>query len=220
MSSSTLRPGDSLDNDDPRAPRSVGGALDFLQQQHDKPSQDWEGWCLKLVREAYGIPPLCRSAWAAWLIVDDADRHEGGKPSDAPVGAALFYKGSGPFGHIMVAAHPLPDGTPAAWSNDLPESAPVGTVNKISRTLPTTAWGQRFVGWSSEVNGYELDVRGNRVPRPKGTPYVVLERSRNRLRAAAIKADERGEKVDAAALREEAARLDRLVHKLRKGDAR
>ena len=83
------------------SPRTYEEALEFARAQHNDASEDWTNKCLVFVRSSYGIGALFGSAWAQWLGADKEDRHEGGDPADAPLGSALCFKGSSPFGHIM-----------------------------------------------------------------------------------------------------------------------
>jgi hypothetical protein len=138
-------------------PNTVSQALAFLREEHRNPSKSWKGLCQELVRTALGQPyGKYGSAWKQWQNTPANRKHEGGNPAHAPVGAALCYKGAGPNGHIMIACHPFPNGTPAAWSNDLVKP---GKVNKVPRTAPTKIWGQKYLGYITNVNDKDIVKR-------------------------------------------------------------
>lgn len=193
------------------SPRNTAQALAYAAEQAARPTQDWSNYCLKFVRSCYGIPPLYASAWAAWLGADDEDRHTGGTPSDAPVGTALCYKGGGPYGHIMLAAHPIAGELSAAWSNDLVAD---GEIDKVARTAPITKWGQGYLGYLTAVNGYDLMLP---TPRPKqDKPYAAIEVAIERLKVARKRARSQGDRTDAQALSGEIEHLTALYEALRR----
>jgi hypothetical protein len=183
------------------------GALHNEQQEHLNPTQDWTGFCQKLARSVYGIPALFESAWAQWLGADDADKHVGGDPNKAPAGSALLFKGSGPFGHIMIAARPFADGTPSAWSNDLVRE---GKVDQVHRTAPIEHWGQAYLGYITAINGWDLDLTHGAPPKPKQDKhYKAIERAVKNMQRALVVAHEHHDKHDVAAIHNQ---IDRLKH--------
>lgn len=205
--------------------RSVAGALAYAGAQHqrvDLPASlraqgadDWEGFCQAFVRSCYGINSLFGSAWAQWNGADPEDRHPGGNPADAPLGAALCFKGSGPFGHIDLAARPFPRGAAGAWSNDLVRH---GQIDKVLRTDPTTHWGQRYLGWLSAVNDVDLPLSD---PRKRARPrqakrYAAIETAMRNLEASLATARRQHDAADVRVLEVEIARLDRLHKTLRR----
>lgn len=190
------------------SPRDFRQALDHAAAEHDHPSQDWEGFCQKFVRSCYGIPSLFGSAFAQWVGADPEDRHAGGKPSDAPLGSALVYKGSNPFGHIMLAARPFPNGTAAAWSNDLVRT---GRIDKVARTAPTTAWGQGYLGYLTAINDVDL-----RYKRPQNRRYEALAAGIRNLETALATAKVQRDAADVRALTAELGRLHTMYDTLRR----
>jgi hypothetical protein len=182
-------------------------ALHNEREQHLNPTQDWTQFCLKLCRTVYDIPALFESAYAQWLGSDAADKHVGGDPNKAPVGAALIFKGSGAFGHIMIAARPFADGTPSAWSNDLVRA---GKVDQVHRTAPTTAWGQAYLGYITAINGYDLDLTHGKPAKPKQTKhYVAIQHAIDNLKHAVDTAHADHDHADVIALHKQ---IDRLKH--------
>jgi hypothetical protein len=197
------------------SPRDASQALLYAAHQSQHPSQNWGAMCQKFVRSAYGIPSLFASAWAQWLGADSDDRHRGGSPSDAPVGSALCYKGSGRFGHIDLAANNFGNGTRAAWSNDLVR---YGRINKVARTAPTTHWGQGYLGYLTAVNDYDLRLhKPQAAPKPKQTHrYLGINNAITNLEAALSTAQHQHDARDVAALKAEIARLKKMYLVLRR----
>jgi hypothetical protein len=188
--------------------RDYEGALAYARAQHDRPTQDWEGYCQKFMRSCYGIPPLFTSAYAQWLGADPEDRHAGGSPSDAPLGSALVYKGTGPYGHIMLAARPFPNGVAAAWSNDLVHR---GRIDKVARTAPVTAWRQGYLGYLTAVNDVDL-----RYLRPQNRRYQAIARAIANLETALATAKVQRDAADIKTLTGELDRLHTLYDTLRR----
>lgn len=195
------------------SPNDYLEALAVAQREGAHPSQDWEGYCQKFFRLDYLIPPLFSSAWTQWLGADVEDRHAGGSPSEAPLGSALCYKGTGPFGHIMLAARDFPSGVPAAWSNDL---VVWGEIDKVARTAPTSAWSQGYLGYLTAVNDYDLQLREAKPPKPKQAKrYKAIAKAIEKMEKALETAKIRHDWTDVRVLRDELKRLRRLYAALR-----
>lgn len=195
------------------SPNTFRQALAVAHREAADPSQDWTGWCQKFVRTTYAIPPLFSSAWTQWLGADDEDKHPGGTPSDAPLGSALLYKGTGPFGHIMLAARPFENGVPAAWSNDL---VAWGEIDKVARTAPSTEWAQGYLGYLTAVNDYDLQLKPAKPPKPKhDKPYQALAKAIDYLEHALARARKEHDWQDARVLRDELRRLKAAYAELR-----
>lgn len=190
------------------SPNTLAQALQRAQAEAANPSTDWTGYCQKFVRTCWGIPPLFSSAWTQWQGADDEDRHVGGSPDDAPLGAALCFKGSGQYGHIELAARPFRDGSGAAWSNDLVR---YGEIDKVLRTAAVTKWNQPYLGYLTAVNDYDLRLEQAEPPKPKhDKPYQAidkaianLERSMESLMRARATAKEQKDHADSQALAQE-----------------
>lgn len=197
------------------SPRDTPEALLYAARQAQHPSRSWAGMCQMFVRTSYGIPSLFASAWAQWLGADAADRHRGGHPSEAPVGAALCYKGSGRYGHIMLAANNFGNGTRAAWSNDLVAQ---GRIDKVARTAPTVHWGQGYLGYLTAVNDYDLRLNHpKQPPKPKQTRrYLGIDNAIQNLESALETARDQHDARDATALRQEIARLKDMHSRMRR----
>lgn len=190
--------------------RSVEEALAYAKAESERRSQDWAAYCQRFVRSCYGIEPLFASAWAQWLGADPEDRNPGIDPGEAPVGAALCYRG-GAYGHIMLAARDR-DGVPMAWSNDLVRR---GQIDYVPRSAPVTTWGQTYVGWLSAVNDVDLPLglAPDAPPkRPKPRRYESIRRAILRLEAARDTAAARGDAADVRLIKHELRRL-RLLYR-------
>lgn len=197
------------------APRTRDEALAYAANEWAHGQPRWLNLCQMFVRSAWGLPPLFGSAWAQWQGADKADKHEGGDPADAPLGSALCYKGSSVFGHIVVAARPFKDETPAAWSNCLVRH---GYIDKAARTAPVTRWGQRYLGYLTAVNGYDLQLG-----RPEAEPvakeprrYGAVVKAGDSIAAALATARRRGDEDDITVLTRELTRLRRMAETLEK----
>lgn len=167
------------------SPHTLRESFAFAHSQAVNPTQDWTGYCQMFVRSCWGIPALFGSAWAQWLGADDEDKHIGGDIHDAPVGSALCFKGSSPFGHIDHAAPEFKNGNCGAWSNDL---VTYGHIDKVLREAPTTEWGQKYLGYLTAVNDYDLQLKKAAPPKPKQDKrYKSIEKAINRLEDHALK---------------------------------
>jgi hypothetical protein len=106
------------------------------------------GYCLKYVRaEAWRIGGLYASAIDAWHGA--IKRHPGDR--NAPIGAPMFYEG-GQYGHIVVAVETERD---RMRSTDMPYS---GVVNEGDIDWPVNNWGQKYLGWTEDLNAVDLPL--------------------------------------------------------------
>lgn len=204
-----------LGSTDHFSPRDYTEALAFARGQAASPTQDWTALCQSFVRSCYDIPPLFGSAFAQWLGADPEDRHEGGDPADAPLGSGLCFKGASVNGHIELAARPFKkSGTAAGWSNDL---VTTGRINKVARTAATSHWGQTYLGYVTAINGYDLQLKKAKPPKPKQNKrYEGVSHAIDRLEAAAEAAKKQRDHHDVQTLTGEIHRLKHLYETLRR----
>lgn len=196
------------------SPNTLPEMLAFCRAQRDHPTQSWARLCQMFTRMGWGIPPLFGTAYAQWLGADDADKHVGGDPVDAPVGAALCFKGSSAAGHIMPAAHDFRDHTSGAFSNDLVST---GRIDKVHRGAPVTEWGHRYLGYLTAVNDYDLQLHlGTPVPKPKQVRYRAIQSAIDKMGLALQTATEQHDTADVKLLGREIADLKALYDKLRR----
>jgi hypothetical protein len=203
------------------SPRNWKEALLWFQEEQQKPygsaptdSGNWGGYCQMDARLSYAIPARDASAWAGWLAADDEDRHPGTDPATAPIGSALIWKGgSKGFGHIEIGAFPFRDETPAAWSNDLKR---YGQVDKVRRTLTTETWGQVYVGYLTAINGFDLQLKQDKPPKPKqDKAYQRIDRAITNLEKARETARGQRDWADAKAITVEVIRLKKMYREQR-----
>lgn len=130
--------------------RDVDEVMKWARDQIKHPTQDWDHLCLSFCRQAYGVPAFAPSAIAAWGLIPRRQKHAGGKPSQAPRGAMLYFAG-GKYGHVMLAAGKKTNDK--AISNDYMRK---GKIDYCPRTIPR--WGLRYLGWSNWTPYGELKV--------------------------------------------------------------
>ncbi len=201
------------------SPRSVEQALNWFQAEKHRPfgsaptpSGNWGGYCLMDCRISYAIPALFGSAWAAWLGADDEDKHPGSDPSKAPLGSALIFQG-GSYGHIEIGARQTPTGDSGAWSNDLMR---YGMLDHVPRTLATKKWGQKYVGYLSAINHWDLRLAEDKPAVPKqDKQYKGIERAIQKMENARDKALDQKDMADVKMIREELARLRKMYRTMR-----
>lgn len=194
--------------------RDFNEALAFARQESGNPSQDWTGYCQRFVRSCYAIPSLYSSAWTQWLGADSEDKHVGGSPSEAPIGSALCFKGSGRYGHVDLAARPFLTGSDAAFSNDL---VVYGEIDKVLRIAPVTRWNQAYLGYLTAVNGYDLQLKVAKPPKPKQNKrYKAIEKAINQMEVALAVAKRQGDKKDVATFTAEIKQLKKMYAKARR----
>jgi hypothetical protein len=130
--------------------RDVEEVIAFAKKEMRTPSKSWKGLCQSFCRSAYGVPAWAPSAIIAWSKIPRAQKHVGGKPSDAPRGALLYYA-IGKYGHVTIAAGKKTHNT--CFSNDYVET---GKIDRAPRSMER--WGARYLGWSNWTPYGELRV--------------------------------------------------------------
>lgn len=113
------------------------------------------GMCLQVTRGWLNIPARAYDADDAW---DDATRKHPGDRTP-PKGAPVFYAG-GNHGHIALHL-----GGGQIRSTDAPSA---GLVSTQALTWPETHWGLRYLGWTEDLNGVDIDyLTGDDMPTAK-----------------------------------------------------
>lgn len=135
-------------------PRTPDQALAAALSEHNRPSRDWTGMCMKFTRMMYGV-----SAVGDYDGDGDADAVDGWKsakrkhptkdPYDIPRGVPVFWSG-GPngYGHAAISV-----GGGQMWSTDIErrgrvDLAPIADVRR--------KWGLELLGWAEDINGVTL----------------------------------------------------------------
>lgn len=205
-------------------PRDYEEALLYLRQQahHLSPPPQygltWHNDCQALAHVEYGIMEGGNgSAYAQWLNTSPANRHPGGDPADAPLGALLCSKGSGPFGHIWTAARQFRrTDTDGGWGPDMNPNE-FGGVSKFRRDAPMTVWGHTYLGYITEINGWELDLsHTKKKPKPlQNKRYLRLQNIIEMYDRSIETAKKDRDKADVAALRKQQRAAKALYSKIK-----
>lgn len=194
---------------------TVEEALAFMRRQAET-GAEWRGLCQMLCRSSYGLGGGFGSAWLQWLGLPSDQKVVAGAPGgsmyDAPLGAPLFFKGSGPYGHVMLKKRPNSQGAAQAWSNDL---VVVGKVHAVAVNAPVVQWNQKYLGWGKSLNGVLLPLGGDK-PKPQDKPYAGIEGAINALKAARETARKQKDWKDARRLSEEIVRLRKMYNTMRR----
>lgn len=199
----------------PLTARTVEEALEFARAESTNRSRDWTRYCQAFVRSCWGLPAFYSSARAQWLGAAKDDRHEGGDPDDAPVGAALCWASS-PHGHISLAGRtPKGGSVKGSWSTDIKRR---GWPDWCPRDAPRSQWGQPYLGFLTSVNGWDLRLETpDARPEPQEPArYLQVQKAGDRLAQALATAQRRGDDRDAVVLTRELARLRRIYELLEK----
>lgn len=124
----------------PRAnPRSVQGAIAWMQQQRQTGTTGWQNRCLASVGLAYGWSATgVEYAIDAYLTLPAQYRHDGDR--NPPVGSLLFWKTSGRAGHVALYV-----GSGMIATTDIPT---VGQIGIVPAEAPEQQWGGTYVGWA------------------------------------------------------------------------
>jgi len=122
-------------------PRNINEVITWSRNQVKDPTQDWTGLCQSHCRQAYGVPAWAGSAIIAWGNIPKAQKTIGGKPSDAPRGALLYYD-IGQWGHVAIAIGKRTSSS--CLSNDYVRK---GMIDACSRDFPR--WGVKYLGHSA-----------------------------------------------------------------------
>lgn len=176
-------------------------------------SNTWLNYCQAAAHYAYQVGSGNGSAYAQWLATSPEHRHPTTNLHSAPVGSFMCTKGSSPFGHIFIAAHPFKDGHDGGWSNDL---VVAGNIDKVAREAPHLIWGHRNLGWIEEINGFVLDLTHGKPPKPiENKRYKRIARSINLLEGALETARKDGDRGDIRLIKEEIAAQKDLYGKIK-----
>jgi hypothetical protein len=123
-------------------------AATWMAVAHQSNRRGVKGMCLKTCREAWKISAKYPNAIGAWN--NTPARHKHFDPMKAPQGVTHFWKG-GKHGHVAIAA----DKPGYIWTTDIPVK---DTIGKIYYTGVTDAWGYKYLGWTTQLNGVDLNV--------------------------------------------------------------
>jgi len=136
--------------------RTASQVAAWAKRQKDINSGGWKGLCLKFARMAAGAPGGVVDANAGWARAKY--KHRGDRT--VPRGGIVWYAG-GRHGHVAVSA-----GDGDIYSNDIVES---GKIDRVPLNRPEQKWGQRYLGWSEDVNGVHIAGLGTKTSPTKAT---------------------------------------------------
>lgn len=116
-------------------------------QESLHPTRSWYEDCLQFVRTMFGLPANGHepTAYSAWLFDGGAKGAYTHTAIAAPANVPVYYKGSGPDGHIAVSV-----GHGMVLSSDI---ARKGKIDLTSDAHIEAAWGMKYLGWSELVEG-------------------------------------------------------------------
>lgn len=103
------------------------------------------GWCLREVRECFGVAQLAPSATQAWEWAKA--KHHVTNPDKVPRRVPVFWTGgSHGAGHIAIG---IGDGM--CWSTDIRRD---GWFDRVAIAEVARKWPKlKLVGWSEDLNG-------------------------------------------------------------------
>ena len=144
--------------------RSHMETLAWLRGQAESPSQSWYQLCLGLVRAARGVDGKYASALQAWNGAEDKHPLNANTVnwSKVPIAAPLFYR-SATYGHVVTFVGVTKNG-PMCWTNDVVGR---GKVSMASPLWFISHWGQPLLGWTGDLNGFDLGLATPQPIRPQ-----------------------------------------------------
>ena len=106
------------------------------------------GYCLREVRECYGVGPAAPDATSAWE--NARYKHRETDFTKIPRGVPIFWTGgSGGHGHVAISTGFLA----RCWSTDIRRS---GYFDRVPIAEISERWGLRLVGWTEDLNGVRV----------------------------------------------------------------
>jgi hypothetical protein len=123
--------------------RTGNAAVQYAMDHHSWAS----GMCQQFVRSCFDVGALFPSAASAWNNADHKHRVDHG--AQVPRAVPVFWLGgSRGFGHVAISI-----GNGLVRSTDWPSSGSIGTV---AIDTITSRWGQRFQGWTEDINNVRV----------------------------------------------------------------
>ena len=118
-------------------------AVVWAQKQVTQPSKSWYMLCLQFVRLSLGVAAGHPSAEKAFY----ATTRRRGTTTTPPPGVPVWWT-NGKHGHVAISA-----GGGYVYSNDIVRR---GKINKVSISYITRNWGQKYRGWTEDINGVRV----------------------------------------------------------------
>ncbi len=135
------------------SPNTAEQAAEFLRHAHEGPLE-WKALCLKLQREARGLPAVYPSALAAMEATPVGERVTNIK--DLRRGMIAYSDDpddSNPFAHIYYILGRSKDKTILTWTND---ALRTGGVDIVPLEFYLDRWGDKFCFGATWLNGYDF----------------------------------------------------------------
>jgi hypothetical protein len=153
------------------AVRMGQAAVDFAKGQVTNPTPppgetDWFGWCLVFVRRCFNVGPMYGSAEKGYFGTD----FKHGTSGTPPLGVPIWWTNGGD-GHVAIST-----GDGNCYSTDIKRR---GKVDKVAISYITRTWGQKYRGWSEDINGVRIYRPGQKVaPLPAVDLSNVIDAAR------------------------------------------
>lgn len=155
----------------PRALRTAKQAVTWGRGQHRDRGTEWRALCLSFVRQSWGLPGVYGSAKEAWQRARKKHPYNG-NPDSIPYGAPVFSDrpGGSTWGHVFLAGGRTKAGKRIFWSNDIAVS---GGITPVTIDAFQRRWGHEILGWSEDLNGYNLNLKLPGKKKPAKPPETV-----------------------------------------------
>jgi hypothetical protein len=144
--------------------RSPTDVIAWCRDQSVQSSIDWTFHCLGMAGAAWDLHPsgAWPDAWDAFNRTTQAHQPSEPAPAGAPVWFDLIARGKR-LGHVAIA-----DAPGFCWSIDFVRH---GKIDRVEVSRIVRGWGARYVGWSTDLEGFDLPFSSvPRVGRPTTDP--------------------------------------------------
>lgn len=125
--------------------RTAEEAIRAARRESVNGRTNYQGMCLKFVRQMWGLPGGWPDANAAWEAVPDQHRHGG-----ASLPGSVIFWSVGEHGHCALSI-----GHGFCLSTDIRRR---GKIDVVPTVLISTVWRAQLRGWSSWLNGQALPI--------------------------------------------------------------
>lgn len=142
----------------PNAPVRPAFAVATERERFQSHTTDYARLCLKNVRSAYQLPAVEPRAIDAWNHAKRKHKWTG-DVADIPYGAPVFSQRPGApasdAGHVFMCGGWDKNGQRIFWTNDI---IVLGGINPVHIEAFTERWGHKILGWTEDLNGYDLNL--------------------------------------------------------------
>lgn len=184
--------------------RNTEQTIEWLRGQVESKSTAWKGYCLKLCREARGLPAVYPSALAAAQATPREDRVFNKR--DLRRGMVAYFddpNDGNPYGHIVtIAGRKRGTDEIVCFSNDV--KGP-GLVSRTNIVFFPRYWGDSFQFGATSLNGFDLLLPDRTAREPHAGPN--FDKAIEALGDAIAYHEKRGHDAMVRALREDLAEV-------------